>query len=566
MIIRKLSRLLGRRLVALPERSALDEESLRLGAALAVIKQRGDLVDLAGSRTDTLALITTAVKRGLIAWDLSGERYDLTALGEAHLEAYRPAGAAAPTPNPAAASSATATAGAAIAIAVTSLGGVVATVRRSIGARSRSMLSGKVVTAVAGGAAVIGMVIGASIGSTRLDDRTARSDVPPKAANASASAPAGTAPHADGGAEPAVADRTASVDQHPQPDSQDGPAVALSDDHGAVVPAGGMARGGQALAGGEADAAPPPLPVPAKPVAETTKNAANAAPAATQRRASAAPDPVTPQAQLLVAAPGADAIAVVSAGGRRTQQQTARRDPAAPADRAGPMTSAEPVAAQAHLPARPSQHAAVSPERDAPARSARASGVTARASARKRAMDKIVAALDRHRAAAAAEGPPDATQALSLQEAQPLDHRRPPSRAAQPATKSADPAPRARPPITAAEPPPPAQGGPHNLQADAGSPDRDPAGRDRTVRDPTVRDPRVLRPNRAPPDEWSRWPQPNDDCDLADAARGPYGWYAGPYWPGVVVRRYAPYGRYADGRVAEDRRLYLVYPPAWQYR
>jgi hypothetical protein len=187
-------------------------------------------------------------------------------------------------------------------------------------------------------------------------------------------------------------------------------------------------------------------------------------------------------------------------------------------------------------------------------------------SARKRAIGKVMAALDRHRAAGSAEEPPDGAQALSLQEAQPVDHRRPPSRVAKPATKSADAAPRARPPMAAAEPPPPAQGGPHNRQADAGGPDRDSAGRDPAVRDPAVRAPRALRPNRAPPDEWSRWPRANDDCDLAEAAGGPYGWYARPSWPGVVLRRYAPYGRYADGRVAEDRRRYLAYPPAWEYR
>jgi hypothetical protein len=636
MIIRILSRLLGRGPVTFPERSALDEEGLRLGAALAVIKQRGDLMDVAGSRTDTLALVTTAVKRGLIAWDLSRERYDLTALGETHLEAHRPSAAAPPSPDPSAASSAAATAGAVIAVAATTLGAVAAAVRRTIGARSRHLLSGKGVTAVAGACAIVGMIIGASIGSTRLDDRTARSGVPPKAADASASVPAATAPRTDDGS----AGPTAVVEQRPQPDQQERPPVELSDDHGAVVLAGGTARGGQALAGGEADAAAPPERA-AKPVVESSNKAANsAAPAAGERRTSATPEPVTPQTHVHVAARGGDRTAVPPAGGRRTAQETARqaeprrqpppREPAAsdrttvvdqrspPARQDGPparlaedhgavapaagtarveadaaaprattkpvvessnkaaddaapaadarRTAAQPVTPQTHLAARPLQQSAASPERDAPARIAHASGATASDSARRRALEKIMAALGRHRTAAAGEGPLDDTRALSLQEAQPVDHRRPPGRAGRPAAKDIDAGPRARPPIAAAEPPMPAQAGLHNRQAAAVSADHDPTGRDSAGRDSAGRDPRTAWANRAASDEWTRWPQPNDDCDVADAALGPYGWYARPFWPGVVLRRYAPYGRYADGRLAEDRRLHLVYPPAWQYR
>ncbi|HLN09023.1 MAG TPA: hypothetical protein VK281_08695 [Xanthobacteraceae bacterium] len=74
-----------------------------------------------------------------------------------------------------------------------------------------------------------------------------------------------------------------------------------------------------------------------------------------------------------------------------------------------------------------------------------------------------------------------------------------------------------------------------------------------------------MRSNRVPY-EWTRWPQPDGDCDRADAGFGPYGWFMSQYWPGVVLRRYPAYGRYADGRTAEDPRFYLVYPPGRPYR
>jgi len=493
MLIKILSRLLGRDSVAFRERSALDEDGLRLGAALVVIKQRGNLMQFAGSRTDMLALMTTAVKRGLIAWDLSGERYELTALGHSHLETYRPAATAAPSPDATAGSSAAAMA--AVAAAATSLGVAASALSRSIRARSWHLSSGKAVAAVAGAAAVLGMVVGASISPSRLD-RPARSDTPPEAADASASAPAEAAHLTNGGSTdqnptrqtaddrstdkrrttsgkrgpvaatteaapggspttagsagkrrsaqetarqrhpaakaaahrsapgseemaggmralslqetkrvghpgqpPAAANRTGMVDQRPPSARQDGLPARLSDEH-AAVPAGGTVRREQG--DGEAEAASPDRTQTEPGIESSRKAADDAAPAANESRTSASAEPVSPQLPL----------------------------------------SAHPVV----------QHSPTAPRTDVTPKPAQASGSRpASAGASKRALEKIMEALDRHRAAEDVQG--DGVRALSLQETPPVDHHRPPSRAEQPKAKNADPAPGARQTIGSAEPP-----------------------------------------------------------------------------------------------------------------
>ncbi len=593
MIIKILSRLLGRGAVAFRERSALDEQGLRLGAALVVIKQRGDLMQFAGSRTDMLALITTAVKRGLIAWDLSGERYQLTALDHTHLETYRPAATAAPSPDAAAGSSAAAMAGVAVAAAATSLGVAASALSRSIRARSWHIRSGKAVAAVAGAAAVLGMVVGASISSSRLD-RPARSDTPPKAADASASAPAEAAHRTNGGSADqnptgqTAADRA--TDKRRTASGKRGPVAETTE----AAPGGGPTAGSAGKRRSAQETARQRHPAAkaaahrSAPDSEETAGGTRALslqetqpvghpgqpPAAADRTGMVDQRPPSARQDGLPAKLSDEHAAVPAGGTTRREQGDDKADAASPdrtqaepgiessrkaADDAGPAAneprtsaSAEPASPQLPLPAPPVvQHSPTAPKSDAPTKVASGSG-PASAGARTRALEKITEALDRHRAAEDVAG--DGVRALSLQETPPVDHHRPPSRAEQPKAKNADPAPGARQTIGSAEAPSPAQAGPHNRHAAVS-----------TGRDTPEFDPRSVRSNRVPY-ESTGWPQPDDDCDLADAAFGPYGWYMSQYRPGVVLRRYPANGRYADGRIAEDPRVYLIYPPGRPYR
>jgi len=75
---------------SLPTAAALDEEGLKIGAALAWISQQGNLEDFPGSRNERLALMTTAIRRGLVAWDRGHDRYKLTQLGKTQAAGYSP--------------------------------------------------------------------------------------------------------------------------------------------------------------------------------------------------------------------------------------------------------------------------------------------------------------------------------------------------------------------------------------------------------------------------------------------------------------------------------------------
>ena len=75
---------------SLPTAAALDEEGLKIGAALAWISQQGSLEDFPGSRNERLALMTTAIRRGLVAWDRGHDRYKLTQLGKTQAASYSP--------------------------------------------------------------------------------------------------------------------------------------------------------------------------------------------------------------------------------------------------------------------------------------------------------------------------------------------------------------------------------------------------------------------------------------------------------------------------------------------
>jgi len=82
MHVLPLSRVFRRHSLRLPTAAALDEEGLKIGAALAWISHHGNLDDFPGSRNERLALMTTAIRRGFAAWDRGHDRYRLTKLGK----------------------------------------------------------------------------------------------------------------------------------------------------------------------------------------------------------------------------------------------------------------------------------------------------------------------------------------------------------------------------------------------------------------------------------------------------------------------------------------------------
>jgi hypothetical protein len=90
MHVPPLSRVFRRHSSSLPTAAALDEEGLKIGAALAWISQQGNLDDFPGSRNERLALMTTAIRRGLVAWDRGHDRYKLTQLGKMQTACYSP--------------------------------------------------------------------------------------------------------------------------------------------------------------------------------------------------------------------------------------------------------------------------------------------------------------------------------------------------------------------------------------------------------------------------------------------------------------------------------------------
>jgi hypothetical protein len=90
MHVAPLSRVFRRHSSSLPTSAALDEEGLKIGAALTWISQQGNLDDFPGSRNERLALMTTAIRRGLVAWDRGHDRYKLTQLGKMQTACYSP--------------------------------------------------------------------------------------------------------------------------------------------------------------------------------------------------------------------------------------------------------------------------------------------------------------------------------------------------------------------------------------------------------------------------------------------------------------------------------------------
>jgi hypothetical protein len=77
----------------LPTPGALDSEQLRIDAALAHIREHGNLDDHPGDRNELRAIMVTAVRRGLVAWDRRRERYILTSAGKSQIAGLEAASA-----------------------------------------------------------------------------------------------------------------------------------------------------------------------------------------------------------------------------------------------------------------------------------------------------------------------------------------------------------------------------------------------------------------------------------------------------------------------------------------
>jgi hypothetical protein len=79
--MRFLSKAFRRKPDGLPPWAALDQESLRIGAAMEHVQDHGNLDSFPGGHNERLALMLTARRQGLVMWDRAGERYALTSLG-----------------------------------------------------------------------------------------------------------------------------------------------------------------------------------------------------------------------------------------------------------------------------------------------------------------------------------------------------------------------------------------------------------------------------------------------------------------------------------------------------
>jgi hypothetical protein len=87
MLINRLSGVFRRGCSAGRGNAAQDEEELQIATALMYLLEHGKLHGFPGSRNERLALMTTAIRRGLVAWDRLRERYVLSALGQRHVYA-----------------------------------------------------------------------------------------------------------------------------------------------------------------------------------------------------------------------------------------------------------------------------------------------------------------------------------------------------------------------------------------------------------------------------------------------------------------------------------------------
>jgi hypothetical protein len=65
----------------LPPWAALDQEALRIGAAMEHLQDHGNLDSFPASQNEKLALMMTASRQGLVTWNRAAGRYELTSLG-----------------------------------------------------------------------------------------------------------------------------------------------------------------------------------------------------------------------------------------------------------------------------------------------------------------------------------------------------------------------------------------------------------------------------------------------------------------------------------------------------
>src|SRR6266516_3563610 len=80
-----LSKAFRRKPDGLPPWAALDQESLRISAAMQHVQDHGNLDSFPGNQNEKLALMLTASRQGLVTWDREHQRYELTSLGRERL-------------------------------------------------------------------------------------------------------------------------------------------------------------------------------------------------------------------------------------------------------------------------------------------------------------------------------------------------------------------------------------------------------------------------------------------------------------------------------------------------
>src|SRR5262249_36095070 len=80
-----LSKAFRRKSEGLPPWAALDQESLRISAAMDHVEKHGNLDAFPGNQNEKLALMLTASRQGLVTWNRRTGQYELTGLGRERL-------------------------------------------------------------------------------------------------------------------------------------------------------------------------------------------------------------------------------------------------------------------------------------------------------------------------------------------------------------------------------------------------------------------------------------------------------------------------------------------------
>jgi hypothetical protein len=80
-----LSKAFRRKPESLPPWAAIDQESLRISAAMEHVQKHGNLDAFPGNQNEKLALMLTASRQGLVTWNRGSGQYELTGLGRERL-------------------------------------------------------------------------------------------------------------------------------------------------------------------------------------------------------------------------------------------------------------------------------------------------------------------------------------------------------------------------------------------------------------------------------------------------------------------------------------------------